>query len=313
MVSDRNQQGKTVWRPLRHKLGDVTFTGAPGRWSVSKATGVREHIVNGYVDWEQARDGRKLYFYYNRRGAGDNTRRLSYVCGHALTAEEQKQSGNACTGDGIWVTYEGALITVHGNQDIILHRGENGGIGNINAIMMPSMSSDGVSNSRDNSLISFTYDERGKRPWLLSSVHYPTGESKTFLYNEESDHAGTQTHGLAVGIRGAHIPVVTEVISTAEKTGSIEKLQLREWYRYGEVNGHGQSHNYMGYQGAGSVVPGRDNLFDRPDSYTYSVSKDNGLSTTTTTYNKYHLRSLWSSGIIRNTACLPAVNRNTFH
>ena len=132
----------------------------------------------------------------------------------------------------------------------------------------------------------------GKRPWLLSSVHYPTGESKTFLYNEESDHAGTQTHGLAVGIRGAHIPVVTEVISTAEKTGSTEKLQRREWYRYGEVNGHGQSHNYMGYQGEGSVVPGRDNLFDRPDNYTYSVSKDNGLSTTTTTYNKYHLPQL---------------------
>ena len=48
----------------------------------------------------------------------------------------------------------------------------------------------------------------------------------------------------------------------------------------------------MGYQGAGSVVPGRDNLFDRADDYTYSVSRDNGLTTTTTTYNKYHLPQL---------------------
>ena len=65
MRSDRNNRGETVWRPLHHKLGDVVFAGKPNSWTVSKATDTREHIVNGYVQWEQARDGSKLYFYYD--------------------------------------------------------------------------------------------------------------------------------------------------------------------------------------------------------------------------------------------------------
>ena len=292
MVSDRNNLGKSVWRPLHHKLGDVAFTGGHGNWTVSKATDVREHIVDGYVQWEQARDGRNLYFYYDRSGAGDSTRRLTYICGHQLTTAEQRKLRNACAGNGIWITYAGQSITIHGNQEITLHRGESGGISNIKAITLPSMSSKGVSNSGKNAMIRFTYDDHGKRPWLLSSVSYPTGKSKTFLYNDESSHPGAQIKGLPIGINGAHIPVVTEVITTSEDSGGTRPLTLREWYRYGESDSHGQSHNYMGYQGAGSVIPGRDNLFDRPDGYTYSVSRDNGFTTTTTTYNKYHLPQL---------------------
>ena len=149
MISDRNPRGKTVWSPLHHKLGDVVFTGEPGNWTVSKATDVRERIINGYAQWEQARDGRKLYFYYDRNSAGDSTRRLTYLCGHQLTVEEQQGQHNACAGDGLWITYTGSSITIHGNQEITLHRGENGGIGNIRAISMPSLSSNGISNSKE--------------------------------------------------------------------------------------------------------------------------------------------------------------------
>ena len=292
MVSDRNNQGETVWRPLHHKLGDVVFAGGPGSWVVSKATETREHIADGYVQWEQARDGSKLYFYYDRNGTADTTRRLTYICGHQLTAAEQQGMHNACAGNGIWITYAGRSITIHGEQDITLHRGENEGISNIQAITLPPLSSEGVSNSRQKAMIRFEYDDRGRRPWLLSRVSYPTGKIKTFLYNDQSDHPGAQIKGLPVGISGAHIPVVTEVITTSADSASTEPLTLREWYRYGETDRHGQSHNYMGYQGEGSVLPGRDNLFDRPDDYTYSVSRDNGYTTTTTTYNKYHLPQL---------------------
>ena len=292
MINDRNNQGKTIWHPLHHKLGDVAFTGAPGNWNVSMATDVREHIADGYAQWEQARDGRKMYFYYDRKNAGDHTRRLTYICGHRLTTAEQQGLHNACARNGIWITYSGPAITIHGDQEVTLHKGENGGISNISAITLPSLSSEGVSNHRKKAMIRFTYDDRGKRPWLLSRVNYPTGKSKTFLYNGESGHPGAQIKGLPIGIHGMHIPVVTEVITSSEGSGDTEPLTLREWYRYGEVNDHGQSHNYMGYQGAGSVVPGKDNLFDRPDDYTYSVSRDNGFTTTTTTYNKYHLPQL---------------------
>ena len=292
MISDRNDQGNTTWRPLHHKLNDVVFSGTPGNWVISKSTEVREHIADGYALWEQSRDGRKLYFYYDRSGAGDNTRRLTYICGHPLTMQEQQSTRNACINDGLWITYRGNAVTVHGQQNIVLQRGENGGIGNIKAITMPSLSSEGISNSSEKSTIRFRYDDQGRRPWLLSQVHYPTGQSKTFLYNEQSSHPGAQTGGLPVGSHGAHLPVVTEVITSSEGTGSSVPSVLREWYRYGTVNQHGEAHNYMGYQGAGSIVPGRDNLFDRPDDYTYSVSRDNGLTTTTTTYNKYHLPQL---------------------
>ena len=292
MISDRNDQGNTTWRPLHHKLNDVIFSGTPGHWVLSKSTEVREHIADGYALWEQSRDGRKLYFYYDRSGAGDNTRRLTYICGRPLTIQEQHGNRNACVNNGLWITYRGSSVTVHGHQNITLHRGENGGIGNIKAITMPPLSSEGISNSREESTIHFSYDDQGRRPWLLSQVRYPTGQSKTFLYNEQSSHPGAQTSGLPIGIHGAHLPVVTEVITASEGTGSSAPSVLREWYRYGTLNHHGQSHNYMGYQGEGSIVPGRDNLFDRPDDYTYSVSRDNGLTTTTTTYNKYHLPQL---------------------
>ena len=292
MISDRNDQGNATWRPLHHKLNDVVFSGAPGHWVLSKSTEVREHIADGYALWEQSRDGRKLYFYYDRSGAGDNTRQLTYVCGHPLTMQEQQGARNACINDGLWITYRGDTVTVHGQQNITLHRGENDGTGNIKAITMPSLSSEGISNSREESTIHFSYDDQGRRPWLLSQVRYPTGQSKTFLYNEQSSHPGAQTRGLPIGIHGAHLPVVTEVITTSGGTGSSVPSVLREWYRYGKLNNHGQSHNYMGYQGEGSIVPGRDNLFDRPDDYTYSVSRDNGLTTTTTIYNKYHLPQL---------------------
>ena len=289
MRSDRNSQGNTIWRPLHHKMDDVAFLGQPGHWVISKATGIREHIVNGYEMMEETRDGKKLYFYYNTDNAYDKTRRLTYICGHQLTVKEQNGYHNACVNNGIWITYQGNSVTVHGNQEIILYKGSNAGIKNISAISMPSLSGQGVSNSRQKSIIRFSYDDKGKRPWLLSRVSYPTGQSKTFLYNEQSSHPGAQIKGLPVGMKTTHIPVVTEMITSSEATAVTRASIHREWYRYGTDDKRLGSHNYTGYQGDGSVKPGRDNLFDRPDNYEYSVSKDNGLTTTTTTYNKYHL------------------------
>ena len=157
MIKDRNTEGNSLWRPLHHRLNDITFTGAPGDWTLSKATDVRERIVDGYALREQARDGRKLYFYYDRSGAGQSVRRLTYICGHQLTMREQQGAGNACVDDGVWITYRGSSITLHGHQNIILHRGENGGIGNIRAITMPSLSSDGIGAAMCHTLIRQTY------------------------------------------------------------------------------------------------------------------------------------------------------------
>ena len=289
MVTDRNQQGKTYWHPLWHKLGDVIFFGHPGDWIISKSTDVRERIVNGYAQWEQARDGRKLYFYYDRNGAGDKTRKLTYICGNQLTLTEQKKNINACKENGIWISYQGNQITIHGNQVIVLHKGSNHGVTNIHAITMPSLSSPGINGSSKDAVIKFSYDAKGNRPWLLSRVQYPDGKNKSFLYNEESDRPQAQIQGLPVGTRGMHIPVVTEVITSSEKPDTTGSSVFKEWYYYGEPNNSGKLHNYMGYQNTGNIEPGIDNLFNRPSNYTYSVSRDNGLTTTTTTYNKYHL------------------------
>ena len=291
MVRGQNDQGTAMWHPLHYKLGNVAFSGGPGNWNVFKATDIREYIADGYTQWEQTRDGRKLYFYYDKNGAGENTKRLTYICEHQLTIKEQQGLHNACAGNGIWITYAGRSITIHGTQDITLHKGESGGVSNIDSVTMPPLSSEGTSGSMKKSMIYFSYDSKGRRPWLLSRVSYPTGKSKTFLYNDQSSHSDAQFKGLPIGIsiNSTRIPVVTEMVTTSEQTGVTPPQALKEWYHYGAVDGHGQLHNYMGYQGYGSVVPGRDNLFDRPDDYTYSVSRDNGLTTTTTTYNKYHL------------------------
>ena len=286
MESDRNSEGKTIWHPLHHKLGDVTFTGHPGDWTITEATGIREHILNGYEDWEENSDGQRVYFYYDREGNVDSRRRLLYICSKVLTQKEIHGAANACAGSGIRISWLGEAVTVHGNQRIALHKHESSGITNIQSITMPSLSSTGISNCHRQAVIHFLYDEQSHRPWLLSRVSYPVGLTKTFLYNEESSRSDGQFHGLATGIHGATLPVVTEVIT---QTDNDAHSTSREWYRYSTQGNDGSAHNYTGYQGLQSVIPGRDNLLDRSSSYTYTVEKDNGLSTTRTTYNKYHL------------------------
>ena len=288
MVSDRDSNGRTLWRPLRHKLHDVKITGHPGDWIISEATGVRQRILNGYEQWEESISGQRVYFYYNKQGASDITRHLTYICAHELTIEEQQSDTNACKNDGIHISYQGSNVIVQSYQTIMLHRINNSGIQMINKIIMPPLSSPGVDNAK-NATIELTYDNRSRRPWLLSRVDYPTGLSKTFLYNGESNHPGVQTAGLSAGVNGAHIPVVTEEISESTKTGAYKIPAVRIWYRYSVPENGSQEHNYLGYQGPHSVIPGRDNLFDRHHSYTYSVMKDNGLTYTTITFNKYHL------------------------
>ena len=287
MVSDR-ENGRTLWHPLRHKLRDVKITGHPGDWVISEATGVRQRILNGYEQWEENISGQRVYFYYNKQGASDSTRHLTYICAHEMSIEEQRVDGNACKNGGIHISYRGSNVIVQSHQRIVLHRINNSGIQMIDKIIMPSLSSPGVDDAKS-ATIELAYDNHGRRPWLLSRVDYPTGLSKTFLYNGESSHPGIQTAGLSAGVNGAHIPVVTEEIRESTKTGEYKIPAARVWYRYSMPENGGQEHNYLGYQGQHSVIPGRDNLLDRPHSYTYSVMKDNGLTYTTTTFNKYHL------------------------
>ena len=288
MVTDRNASGKTIWRPLRHKLGDVLITGHPGDWTIATAAGIRQHIHKGYESWEEDRTGQRIYFYYNEKGSGDKVRHLTRVCSHPLSRQEQQSAGNICGHDGVQITYSGHNVIVHGGRTVTIHRNEINGLPLIDEITLPSLSSPEVQPSGNTDNILFSYDVPGKRPWLLRQVNYPTGLQKTFLYNNESGHTGVQTQGLPAGINNAHVSVVTEEITTSSKSDDMPPVKV--WYRYGSASDNKQGqHNYLGYQGPHSIQPGKDNLFDRPGSYTYSVTRDNGATTVTTVYNKYHL------------------------
>ena len=116
MVSDRDSNGHTLWHPLRHKLHDVKITGHPGDWIISEATGVRQRILNGYEQWEESISGQRVYFYYNKQGASDSTRHLTYICAHELTIEEQRADSNACKNDGIHISYRGSNVIVQSHQ-----------------------------------------------------------------------------------------------------------------------------------------------------------------------------------------------------
>ena len=308
MVSIRDNRGRTVWEPLRHKLKDVKIAGHPGDWMISTASGAREHIFDGYEQWMESADGKRLYFYYSLQKKSTYIRHLTYICSHRLTSMEQRTSYNSCKKDGIWITYQGQNIIVHGNRTVILHRSAENGIYHLSSIIMPSLSSwqppkvkdtgdfsssadflrsksDFLRSKYNASIIFFDYNSRGHQPWLLHKVRYPTGLTDTFLYNNQSSHSGAQIHGLPVGFFRAFLPVVTEQITDS---GNAEEPAQHVYYRYGSMAG-GEQHNYMGYEGRGSIEPGKDNLFDRASSYTYSVTQDNGLTSTVTTYNKYHL------------------------
>ncbi len=298
MVSDRNSQGGKYWHPLRHKLGDVTITGQPGDWTIALTSGVKEHLLYGYEDWEETRDGERVWFYYDRNGPQDISRRLLYVCNHPLTEAEVQSSQDACANNGIRLTYEGSDITVHGQQTIVLHMGNMHGQPILQTISMPSLSSAALtkhslltgtkaSDKALNSNLQFTYDNQGGKPWLLKNVTTPSGAQTIFLYNSESDHNTLQSQGLPTGFGSAHIPVVTEEITTINTGGKKVVPDQHVWYQYSK--GTSDQHNYTGYQSGVNSEPGKDNLFDRSDDYTYTVAVDNGLTTSTTTYNKYHL------------------------
>ncbi len=284
MESDRNTQGKTYWHPLRHKLGDVIITGQPGDWTIAMATGIREHLQYGYEDWEEGRDGHRIWFYYDRHGPLDITRRLLYICGHPLTQQQINSEKNSCATDGVYLTYQGSDITVHGQQNIVLHTTAAEGYTMIQKIFMPPLTD--TDKNLQPAYIDFTYDVHGDRPWLLNSVTEPSGQISTFLYNNESDHA-QQPQGLPTGFNQAHIPVVTEQIIQAPKAYQAAIPTRHIWYQYSKDSS--DLHNYTGYLSGTNNEPGKDNLLDRSDDYTYTVAQDNDLTTTTTTYNKYHL------------------------
>ncbi len=287
MISVRNSQGKTIWQPLRHKLNDVKINGTPGNWVITMDTGVREHLLHGYEDWEESRDGRRVWFYYDRNGPQDITRHLIYVCAHSLTTSQIHDKLNACPDNGVWLTYQGPDITIHGQQTLIIHTFVVNGTPIVRSVTMASLSSYGISNSDQPATLSFAYDTQGNRPSLLHCITEPTGEKTTFLYNQESSHISAQFHGLPVGMNHAFLPVVTEQITTPPKFSKQAVSEQHLWYKYSIETDN--KHNYTGYQAGVSMIPGRDNLMDRESSYTYQVTVDNGLVSTTTVYNKYHL------------------------
>ena len=235
---------------------------------------------------KRARDGQRVWFYYDQNGHKDVTRHLVYVCAHPLTEADVKGSVNACAHDGVWLTYSGDDVTVHGQQTIVLHTGILAGIRTMASMTLPPLSSPGVSDHAESGTLGFSYDDAANRPWLLSSVTYPDQGRTTFLYNSEADKSAYKSQGLPVGLNNAYIPVVTEEVVTPPESAGTALSEQRLWYKYSSDD---NQHNYTGYQNGGSMESGKDNLMDRPDNYIYQVTVDNGLTSTTTRYNKYHL------------------------
>ncbi len=286
MESDKNALGNTIWHPLRHKLGDVNITGEPGDWTIATASGIRQHIQFGYEDWEEGRDEQRVWFYYDRHGPQDISRRLIYICGHPLTQNQLTGNKNNCSENGIYITYQGDEITIHGQQNIVLHMTDTEGQSIVKSIVMPSLSSNNTGADQSDSEIDFNYDEKGGRPWLLKTIIGSSGASSTFLYNDEASHT-LQPKGLPTGYNKAFLPVVTELTVTPSSVNNLSIPVRHIWYQYSR--GTSSPHNFTGYLSGVSNEPGKDNLFDRSDDYTYAVMQDNGLTTTKTTYNKYHL------------------------
>ncbi len=287
MESDRNESGQKFWHPMYHKLNDVHITGEPGDWIIATATGAREHLLNGYEDWEENRDGKRIWFYYDRNGPTDISRHLIYICAHTLTSSQVNGVKNACAKDGIWLTYEGGDITVHAEQSLVVHTTQVDGEPIVKSVSLPSLSSKGISNGNNTANVEFGYDTQSSRPWLLHQVTEPSGKMETFLYDQESGDTTQQSQGLPTGLSNTHIPVVTKQIITPP-TADKKAIPVKSVsYQY-SANAN-DLHNYTGYQAGVSSEPGKDNLLDRADSYTYTVKQDNGFTTTSTVYNKYHL------------------------
>ena len=284
MESERGSKGNAIWHLFRHKLNDVFVVGHPGDWTVSTATGVREHIKNGYEDWEEGKNGRRVWLYYDRNSSLDAQRRLKYICAHPLTQSQLKNPKNSCTDAGFWLTYQQNNIVVHGIQNVVLNFDFIAGYKQLKSITMPGFSSTGISNYGKSTKLNFSYDLKGGFPWLLHSVESPTGITSTFLYNTETSKSKNKTNGLLVNNEHSTIPVVTELITHDKFSKTVDQ---HTWYSY-NVN-RADQHNYTGYQSGSLLIPGKDNLIDRPNNYTYSVLQDNGLMTKTSTYNKYHL------------------------
>ena len=146
---------------------------------------------------KRARDGQRVWFYYDQNGHKDVTRHLVYVCAHPLTDADVKGSVNACADDGVWLTYSGDDVTVHGQQTIVLHTGILAGIRTMASMTLPPLSSPGVSDHAESGTLGFSYDDAANRPWLLSSVTYPDQGRTTFLYNNEADKSAYKSRGTA--------------------------------------------------------------------------------------------------------------------
>ena len=283
MINDTNSKGIKTWHLFRHKLKDVVVTGHPGDWLVNTSDGIRQHIHDGYEDWEEIRDGHRLWLYYDKKFARDGTRRLKYICSHTLSNKELNKS-NSCQGKGVEFFYSGNFIFIKAEQNIVLKLQQSSKNKQISEIILPTLNYNNTEKHNKKTHIFFTYDTQNNRSWLLKNINYPNGMISTFLYNEESSRSKNKIPGLPLGINGAFLPVVTEQISHDKNHVIPDK---HTWYQYGK--GTKNNHNYLGYQSNTMSIPGHDNLLDRNDNYKYQVTVDDGLTSITTTYNKYHL------------------------
>ena len=163
MASDRDSNGNTIWHPLRHKLQDVLITGQPNNWTISMSNGLREHISNGYENWQQSRSGYRIWFYYDHVSKNNQTKHLKYICAHQLTTTEVQNNKNSCTNDGIMITRANNKITVNGLQKFTITENYINGIKQVHSVIMPSLSSSDVNSLPGlKSVVDFAYDTQRK-------------------------------------------------------------------------------------------------------------------------------------------------------
>ena len=121
--------------------------------------------------------------------------------------------------------------------------------------------------------IAFKYISALGFPGLISSVNYTSGAQETLQY--------TAIKALTGGPE-VNIPVVK---SDSIDPGFSQPI-IRTDYTYGLTNGH----NYLGYASGVQYRKDVDNLYMRPDNYTYQTRVSHyGGPSLVETYNKYHL------------------------
>ncbi len=131
--------------------------------------------------------------------------------------------------------------------------------------------------------VAFKYAEISGVSGLISNINYSTGASEVLQYTT-----------IPVPTGGPVLQL--HVVKSHFVTPGFNQPMLRTDYTYGLGNGH----NFSGYAAGIVYQHDVDNLYMRPDNYTYQTQvTNNDGSSAITTYNKYHLilkQKLYSPG-----------------